>query len=105
MPIEDRTKRAPEKGPELSPGIAWHLQEDGKWLPEKIPPEILKSSKYTGDLTIQGYKAQVFDTPSGESWAQKADLSEQLGSIASRIAGYDEEFAEEFNNCERPPLK
>lgn len=86
MPIEDRAKRAPKKEPVLSPGIAWHLQEDGKWLPEKVSPEALKSSKYTGDLIIQGYKSSVFETSEGDSWAQKVNLSEQLGTIASKIS-------------------
>jgi hypothetical protein len=47
----------------LQPGVAFRLQPDGQWKPEKIPPEAIKEAKFSGYLTIQGYRCTVFETP------------------------------------------
>lgn len=70
--------------PKLSPGIGWHLGEDGKWAEEKISADVLETAKFTNYLTIFGYRASVFETPEGDLWAQKTDLS-KLAFIASKI--------------------
>lgn len=61
-----------EAVPQLSPGIGFILEGDGKWDVQKIPPEVIKSAEFSGYLTIQGYKCSVFITPEGEQWAQKS---------------------------------
>ena len=65
----------------LQPGVAFRLQPDGQWKPEKIPPEVLKEAVYSGYLTIQGYRCTVFETPDENQWAQKSS-----GTLASKIA-------------------
>jgi hypothetical protein len=75
-----------DENQDLAPGIAWHLEEDGQWQPLQIPKDVLDTAIFSGYLTIQGYRASVFETPDGDQWAQKTDLS-KLSSIAGRIAG------------------
>ena len=70
----------------LAPGIAWHLDEDGQWQPEQVPQDVLEGAKETGELTIEGYRATVFEAADGTQWAQKTDLS-RISAIAARIAG------------------
>ena len=65
----------------LQPGVAFRLQPDGQWKPEKLPPEVLKEAKFSGYLTIQGYRCSVFETPDKNQWAQKS-----TGTLASKIA-------------------
>lgn len=57
---------------ELQSGVAFRLQPDGQWKPEKIPPEVLKEAEFSGYLTIQGYRCTVFETPDKNQWAQKS---------------------------------
>ena len=61
-----------ESEAKLQPGVAFRLQPDGQWKPEKIPPEVLKEAKFSGYLTIQGYRCTVFETPDQNQWAQKS---------------------------------
>src|SRR5512135_636017 len=70
----------------LQPGVAFRLQPDGQWKPEKIPPDVLKSAKFSGYLTIQGYRCTVFETPDKNQWAQKSTGTPATATVASRIA-------------------
>jgi hypothetical protein len=58
--------------PSLSPGVAWHLDAQGQWQPENLPPDVLSKAKFSGYLTIDGYRSSVFETPEGDQWAQKS---------------------------------
>jgi len=80
---------------ELQPGAAFRLGPDGQWLVEEVPPDVLRDAKPSGHLTVEGYRCEVFETPSGDMWAQKAvgtvasAFSEGSGimdSVASRVA-------------------
>lgn len=64
----------------LSPGIGFHLQPDGRWEPEKVPDHVVENARFSGYLTIQGYKCVVFELD-GEQWAQKS-----TGTVASKLA-------------------
>ena len=72
----------------LQPGVAFRLQPDGSWKPEKVPPEALKSAQFSGYLTIQGYRCTVFDTPDKNQFAQKSTgtSAEPEPTTASKIA-------------------
>jgi hypothetical protein len=75
----------------LQPGPAFHLQPDGTWLVENVPPAMAKDARFSGFLAIEGYWCAVFEL-NGEEWAQKAagDVPEaeaKLASIARRVAG------------------
>lgn len=59
----------------LSPGLAFHLLDDGSWKIEKIPSSVLSSAKESGTLKIEGFPTRVFETPDGEMWAQKEVLT------------------------------
>jgi hypothetical protein len=61
-----------ESEAKLQAGVAFRLQPDGQWTPEKIPPEALKEAKFSGYLTIQGYRCTVFEMPDKSQWAQKS---------------------------------
>jgi hypothetical protein len=65
------------QNPKLSPGVAFHLDEDGTWKAKPVPPEVRREAEYSGTLTIYGYKSVVFETPNGQSWAQRLDLSSE----------------------------
>lgn len=67
----------------LQPGVGFHLKPDGNWLAEKIPPEVLQEAKFSGYLTIEGYRSTVFETKNKEQWAQK---STGTSALASRVA-------------------
>jgi hypothetical protein len=74
----------------LQPGPAFHLQPDGTWAVEAVPPDVAKEARFSGFLAIEGYWCVVFEL-GGEAWAQKAagDMPEaeaKLASIARRIA-------------------
>lgn len=76
----------------LQPGPAFHLQPDGTWAVEAVPPNVAKEARFSGFLAIEGYWCVVFEL-GGEAWAQKAagDVPEEspmgkLSSIAKRIA-------------------
>src|SRR5580693_5854090 len=69
-----------ESEAKLQPGVAFRLQPDGQWKPEKIPPEVLKEAKFSGYLTIQGYRCTVFEMPDKNQYAQKS-----TGTLASKI--------------------
>jgi hypothetical protein len=56
----------------LQPGVAFHLEPGGQWKPEKIPPAVIEEAKFSGYLTIQGYRCTVFETPDKNQWAQKS---------------------------------
>lgn len=58
--------------PELQPGIGFHLKTDGQWGQEKIPAEVLRDNKFSGYLTIHGYKCSIFETPDGDQWGEKS---------------------------------
>jgi hypothetical protein len=61
-----------EQEPKLSPGIAFRLQPDGSWSPEKLPHNVLDKSEFSGHLTINGYRCSVFEMPDLSMWAQKS---------------------------------
>jgi hypothetical protein len=66
----------------LTPGVGFHLQPDGSWVAEKIPPEVIENAIFSGYLTIEGYRSTVFNSDN-DSWAQK---STGTSAIASRVA-------------------
>lgn len=70
-----------ESEAKLQSGYGFHLQPDGQWEVEKIPEKVLKEAKFSGHLTIEGYRSTVFETPDKDQWAQKS-----TGTVASRIA-------------------
>ena len=81
--------------PELVPGPAFHLEGDGQWDVQDLPPDVLRKAKYTGEIKIDGYPAVVFETSDGDQWAQKAagtpspkgdDAASQLSQMAARVA-------------------
>lgn len=61
-----------EEAPSLTPGVGFHLDQQGQWEVKEIPPEVLDGAEFSGYLTIHGYRASVFETPGGEQWAQKS---------------------------------
>ena len=69
--------------PKLQPGIGFHLQPDGSWEAEKIPPHVLSEAVFSGYLTIEGYRSTVFETKDKDQWAQK---STGTSALASRVA-------------------
>lgn len=86
--------------PRLVPGFGFHLEGDGFWDVQEIPKNVLETAEFFGNLDIEGFQAVVFQTPSGDQWAQKApgtpapkgdEAKEQLMSfsfdrIATRMA-------------------
>ncbi len=58
--------------PKLAPGYGFHLEGDGFWDVQEIPPNVLAESKYSGEFEIEGFPAVVFEMPDGDQWAQKA---------------------------------
>lgn len=79
----------------LQPGVAFHLGPDGQWVVQKVPSDVLKDAEVSGHLEIEGYRCTVFDTPSGDMWAQKgpgtvasafSEGSGIMNSLASRVA-------------------
>lgn len=45
----------------LAPGLGFHLEGDGKWDVQKIPPDVLRSAKFIGELEIEGFPSVVFE--------------------------------------------
>jgi uncharacterized protein YecA (UPF0149 family) len=74
----------------LTPGTGFHLEADGTWKARPIPPDVLKSAKFSGYLTINGYRCTVFDTPQLESWAQKNTGTSIMSSIVQHSTDYTE---------------
>ena len=76
MPQQDETQQDESppvvEDPKLSPGMAFRLQPDGSWAVEKLPYPVLNKAKFSGYLTIRGYRCSVFETPDGSMWAQKS---------------------------------
>ncbi len=66
--------------PKLHHGFGFHL-DDGKWAVEQVPDFVVRTAKFSGYLTVLGYRSAVFETPAKEMWAQKVTVS-----MASRIA-------------------
>jgi len=107
MPPKEPPEKAPPKPkksvPILVPGLAFHLDEDGLWTPEKLPQDVIKRAVYKDELTILGYKCAVFEMEDGSLWAQKLNLTDIISEVASRIAGFHfnykdaESVADEFN--------
>ncbi len=80
----------------LAPGLGFHLEGDGKWDVQKIPPDVLRSAKFIGELEIEGFPSVVFETPDGDQWAQKApgvpapkgdEAADAIEKMAMRVAG------------------
>jgi hypothetical protein len=71
-----------ETDPSLTPGIAWHLDPQGQWKTEKLPPDVLSGAAFSGFLTVEGYRASVFETPEGDQWAQKSTGTPSTASSA-----------------------
>jgi hypothetical protein len=61
----------PAEEPKLTPGVAFHLQPDGSWAAENLPHKAL-DSKFSGYLTINGYRCSVFEASDQSMWAQKS---------------------------------
>jgi hypothetical protein len=71
--------------PRLQAGYGFFLNDRGTWDVEEIPPEVLKDSKFSGDLSILGYKCNVFDAADGSTWAQKVATG-MIERVAWKIA-------------------
>lgn len=56
----------------LTPGPAFRLQEDGSWETEEVPGPVIDSARFSGYLTIEGYRCTVFETPEGDQYAQRS---------------------------------
>lgn len=70
----------------LTPGLGFRLGENGHWEVEEIPEDVLTTARFSGYLTIDGFRCTVFETPSHEQWAQKSvGTVASLLSIASRL--------------------
>lgn len=69
----------------LTPGVAYHLQPDGYWKVSEIPKSDL-DAEFSGHLTIKGDRCLVFETPSGDQWAQKSIVSPELPQTPSKLA-------------------
>jgi len=80
---EDQTEE-----PKLSPGIAFHLMPDGSWSTEKLPHSVLNEAKFSGYLTIQGYRCSVFETPDHSMWAQKS-VNTPATASTKKLSGPD----------------
>ncbi len=65
----------------LSSGAGYFLNDDGEWEIKNIPNDVLKNSKYSGYLTINGVKCSVFDSHDGKQWAQKT-----IDKVSSKVA-------------------
>jgi hypothetical protein len=76
----------PQDDVKLQPGIGFRLQPDGSWKPEKIPSDVLRDAKFSGYLTIDGYRSTVFETPDKNQWAQKSTNTAAEPTTASKIA-------------------
>jgi hypothetical protein len=73
--------------PILTPGNGFHLGPDGQWKPEKIPEDVLNTAKFSGYLTIKGYRCSVFETPDKQSWGQKSEGTPAMASsLVQRVA-------------------
>ncbi len=68
----------------MTPGVGFFLKTDGTWDQSEIPEKVLKESKFSGHLKINGYDCTVFEMENGDQWAQKT--TESSDSIASRVA-------------------
>lgn len=58
--------------PQLVPGFGFHLKGDGFWDVAEIPERVLNTAEFFGNIDIEGYPSVVFQTPSGDQWAQKS---------------------------------
>lgn len=58
--------------PKLVRGPAFHLEGDGRWDVQELPYTVLRDAEYSGEIDIDGYPAVIFETPSGDQWAQKS---------------------------------
>ena len=58
--------------PIMNEGIAFKLQDNGEWKPERVPDGLPDSVSISGYLTIDGYRCIVFEDRDGEMWAQKS---------------------------------
>jgi len=63
---------------QLTPGLGFHLGDNGHWVVEEIPEDVIATARFSGYLTIHGYRCTVFETPSQDQWAQKS-----VGTVAS----------------------
>lgn len=71
----------------LQPGVGFYLKDDGSWGVADIPDEIVQKARFSGYLTIQGYRCIVFEYNS-QHWAQKATgtVAMKISRLARRIA-------------------
>ena len=76
----------------LQPGPGFHLQPDGTWGVDNVPPVAVKDARFSGFLVIEGYWCVVFEL-NGEEWAQKAagdmPVAARHAAIACRVANLD----------------
>ncbi len=73
----------------MTSGLGFHLQPDGQWDVKNVPENVVRDSTFSGYLKIQGYKCLVYNTPEGDSWAQKEVGNSQVSSnslVSKRIA-------------------
>lgn len=73
--------------PSLQPGVGFHLEPSGSWKAKEIPPEVVKDAKFSGYLTIEGYRSTVFETKDKQQYAQKSPgVSELASRVAARVS-------------------
>jgi hypothetical protein len=72
----------------LTPGLGFYLEEDGQWVVKEIPEDVVELSRFSGFLTIHGFKCSVFETPGREQWAQKSieTAASTIERVAARLA-------------------
>ncbi len=80
-----------DQTPKLVRGPAFHLEGDGQWDVQDLPPEALHGARYTGEIEIDGYPAVVFETRDGDQWAQKspgtpAPKGDEAASALSQVS-------------------
>ncbi len=84
-----------DKVPKLVKGPAFHLEGDGQWDVQDLPPDVIMRAEYTGEIKVDGYPAVVFETEDGDQWAQKSpgtpspkgdEAASQISQMAARVA-------------------
>jgi hypothetical protein len=68
----------------LQVGPAFFLKPDGTWTVQSVSPSVAEKARFSGFLTIEGYKCVVFEL-NGKQWAQKLGKP-VVSSVVDRVA-------------------
>lgn len=80
-----RVSADPDPVPELVPGYGFHLEGDGFWDVQELPPDVARDAEFSAYLEIEGFPSAVFEMPDGDQWAQKEPgTSSPKGDEAAR---------------------